>query len=118
MLDTLSITAEVSGNMQYKKMWNSVHDAVEQGNKIVQPLSQQRLLPNNVVQMVSAGEESGNLGPVLRDVAEYYALELRASIKAVTAMIEPLMIVIMGFVVGFIALSIILPIFSMSKLVQ
>ena len=68
--------------------------------------------------MVTAGEESGKLGEVLRDVAEYYSAELRATIKAITAMIEPLMIVCMGFIVGFIAMSIILPIFKMSSLVK
>jgi len=118
MLETLEITAEVSGNVLYRRMWLSVHDAVEQGNKITQSLTDVKLLPPSVVQMISAGEESGNLGEVMRDVADFYARELRATIKAVTAMIEPLMIVLMGFVVGFIAMSIILPIFKMSKLVQ
>jgi len=118
MLETLSITAEVSGNTLYKRMWKRVHSSVEQGSKIAQPLLAQNLLPSNVVQMVSAGEESGKLGEVLRDIAEYYSRELRSTIKAVTAMIEPLMIVVMGFIVGFIAMSIILPIFSMSKLVK
>jgi len=118
MLDTLRITAQVSGNTLYKRMWLSVHSSVEQGDKIAQPLSNQTLLPANVVQMISAGEESGKLGEVMRDIAEFYSRELRNTIKAVTAMIEPLMIVIMGFLVGFIAMSIILPIFSMSKLVK
>jgi len=118
MLETLDITGEVSGHFQYRKMWADVHDAVEQGSKIVQPLGRQKLLPSNVVQMISAGEESGNLGPVMRDIADFYSQELKATIKAVTAMIEPLMIVLMGCVVGFIAMSIILPIFKMSKLVQ
>ena len=68
--------------------------------------------------MVSAGEESGKLGEVLTDVSDFYAKELRNTIKAVTAMIEPLMIVIMGFVVGFIAMSIILPIFKLSQLAK
>lgn len=118
MLETLEITAEVSGNVLYKRMWMDVHSAVEQGSKIAQPLAHQRLLPGNVVQMISAGEESGKLGEVMRDVAEFYARELRATIRTVTAMIEPLMIVLMGFVVGFIAMSVILPIFKMSALVK
>ncbi len=118
MLETLAITAEVSGNTLYRRMWKSVHQAVEQGQKIAHPLAQQKLLPPNVVQMISAGEESGKLAEVMRDIAEYYAKELRNTIKSVTAMIEPLMIVIMGAVVGFIAMSIILPIFKMSSLVK
>ncbi|HOF19020.1 MAG TPA: type II secretion system F family protein, partial [Phycisphaerae bacterium] len=118
MLETLSITADVSGNSLYEAMWRDVHGAVQQGKKIAQPLARYTLLPANVVQMVTAGEESGKLGEVLRDIAEYYAKELRATIKAVTAMIEPLMIVVMGLIVGFIAMSIILPIFKMSSLVK
>lgn len=118
MLETLAITAEVSGNTLYRRMWKTVHQAVEQGQKIAHPLGQQKLLPPNVVQMISAGEETGKLAEVMRDVADFYAKELRNTIKSVTAMIEPLMIVLMGAVVGFIAMSIILPIFKMSSLVQ
>ena len=118
MLETLKITSDVSGNFVYSRMWLAVHDAVKQGSKIADPLARQPLLPANVVQMVSAGEESGRLGAVLQDVSEYYAKELNSTIKAVTAMIEPLMIVIMGFVVGFIAMSVILPIFKLSSLVK
>jgi len=118
MLETLAITAEVSGNALYKEMWQEVHSAVKQGGKIAQPLAAGKLLPRNVTQMISAGEESGKLGEVLADISEYYAKELRNTIKSVTAMIEPLMIVIMGALVGFIAMSIILPIFKMSSLVK
>ena len=118
MLETLRITAEVSGNILYRALWMQVHTSVKQGEKIATPLAKQKMLPRSVVQMISAGEESGKLGDVLRDVAEYYSGELRNTIKAVTAMIEPLMIVVMGVVVGFIAMSIILPIFKMSSLVK
>ena len=118
MLEVLSITAEVSGNVHYKNMWRAVHQSVKQGLKICQPLQKQGMLPRNVIQMISAGEESGKLGEVLRDIAEFYAKELKSTIKTVTAMIEPIMIVAMGGVVGFIAMSIILPIFKMSSLVK
>jgi type IV pilus assembly protein PilC len=118
MLETLAITADVSGNAVYEDLWRNVQTAVKEGSKISQPLARQRLLPKNVVQMVAAGEESGNLGKVLGDVSDYYSKELRSTIKAVTAMIEPCMMVVMGVLVGFIAMSIILPIFKMSSLVK
>jgi type IV pilus assembly protein PilC len=118
MLDTIAITADVSGNVHYKRMWYSVHTAVKQGKKISAPLANAELLPKSVVQMVSAGEESGKLGEVLDEVAGYYHKELVGVIKSVTSMIEPLMIVVMGGLVGFIAMSIILPIFKMSQLVK
>ena len=82
------------------------------------PLNKSPLLPRAVVQMIGAGEESGKLGEVLDQVSEFYAKELKSVIKTVTAMIEPLMIVLMGGIVGFIAMSIILPIFKLSQLVK
>ncbi len=118
MLDTISITAEISGNTLYRRMWRAVYSAVKQGKKISTPLNRSTLLPRAVVQMISAGEESGKLGEVLDEVSDFYARELKAVIKGVTAMIEPLMIVLMGSVVGFIAMSIILPIFKLSQLVK
>lgn len=118
MLGTLEITAAVSGNAVYKKMWLSVRDSVQQGDRLSTTLDEIGILPKNVIQMISAGEESGKLGNVLTEVAEYYQKELRGTIKAVTGMIEPIMIILMGFVVGFIAMSIILPIFKMSSLVK
>ena len=68
--------------------------------------------------MIGAGEESGKLGEVLDEISGYYAKQLRDAIKAVTGMIEPLMIIIMGSIVGFIAMAIILPIFKMSQIVR
>jgi type IV pilus assembly protein PilC len=118
MLDTIAITAEISGNTLYKRMWRAVYSAVKQGKKISAPLQKNPLLPKSVVQMISAGEESGKLGEVLDEVSDFYSRELKAVIKGVTAMIEPLMIVMMGSVVGFIAMSIILPIFKLSSLVK
>lgn len=118
MLDTISITAEISGNQLYRRMWRSVYSAVKQGKKISSPLHKSTLLPRSVVQMIGAGEESGKLGEVLDEVSDFYSRELRAVIKSVTAMIEPLMIIAMGSIVGFIAMSIILPIFKLSQLVK
>ncbi len=118
ILDTIAITAQISGNVYYERMWWGVHEAVRQGKKIANSLDEYKLLPSSVVQMIRSGEDSGTLGDVLRDVAEFYAKELKTVIKAVTSMIEPLMIVVMGVLVGFIAASIILPIFKMSSLVS
>ena len=117
MLDTLAITGDISGNRLFKRMWRGVHSSVRQGKKIQTHLGRSKLLPKSVVQMIAAGEDSGKLGEVLEEVSDYYHRLLREAIKAVTSMIEPLMIVIMGSVVGFIAMAIILPIFKMSSLV-
>jgi len=117
ILNTISITAHISGNVLYKDMWLGVYEEVRQGKKIASSLSRYTLMPNSVVQMIRSGEESGNMADVLRDVSAYYGRELKTVIKAVTSMIEPIMIVCMGVMVGFIAMAIILPIFKMSSLV-
>jgi type IV pilus assembly protein PilC len=118
MLDTLAITGDISGNRLYKNMWRSVYASVKTGKKIAAPMLKTTLLPRAVSQMIAAGEESGKLGEVLDEIAAYYSKTLKERIKAVTSMIEPIMIIVMGSVVGFIAMAIILPIFKMSSLVK
>ena len=127
ILDTILITARIAGNVLYKDMWLAVYEDVRQGKKIALSLTQHQksgsrrfgagLMPSNVVQMIKSGEESGTMSDVLRDVSNYYARELKAVIKMTVSMIEPMMIVVMGVLVGFIAMSIILPIFKMSSVV-
>jgi len=118
MLDTLKITSDITGNQLFSGMWLRVHSSVKQGKKIATPLNDSDLLPRSVCQMISAGEESGKLGEVLDEISTYYAKLLKDQIKTVTGMIEPLMILMMGTVVGFIAMAIILPIFKMSQIVS
>ena len=118
MLDTIAITGDISGNRLYRGMWKSVYTSVKQGKKVTAPLQRTKLLPKSVVQMVAAGEDSGKLGEVLDEVSGYYHKRLREAIKTVTGMIEPIMIVIMGSDVGFVAMAVILPIFKLSTLVK
>jgi type IV pilus assembly protein PilC len=118
ILETLDITADVSGNQRYENMWKNVRDSVQQGNQIIQPLHNEPLLPPSVVQMIGAGENSGNLGPVLQDISDFYQKELKDTIKAVTSLIEPVMIVFMGVVIGAIAMSIMLPAIKISSIMQ
>lgn len=118
ILDTVSITAKIAGNILYKNMWLGVHEDVRQGKKIASSLGRYDLMPSDVVQMIRSGEDSGTMAKVLKDVSEYYAKQLKTIIKTVTSMIEPIMIVLMGLLVGFIAMSIMLPIFKMSNLVS
>jgi type II secretory pathway component PulF len=118
MLDTIAITAEVSGNIHYARVWQRVHLAIRKGQRIAPTLSRSPLIPISVAQMISAGEETGSLAEILKDVSEFYDKQLKATIKTVTGAIEPLMIILMGGVVAFIAAAILLPIFKMSQLVK
>jgi type IV pilus assembly protein PilC len=118
ILNTISITSQISGNVLYRDMWIGVYQQVRQGKKIAPSLLRYKLMPSNVVQMIRTGEDSGTLSEVLKDVSDYYARELKTVIKTTVSMIEPIMIVLMGILVGFIAMSIILPIFKMSSAVM
>lgn len=117
ILNTISITAQIAGNELYKNMWLGVSEDVRQGNKITASLGRYKLMPDHVVQMISSGEDSGTLADVLADISDYYNRELKAVIKTTISMIEPIMIIVMGVLVGFIAMSIVLPIFKMSSVV-
>ena len=90
---------------------------MKQGKKVQSQLAKSTLLPKSVIQMIGAGEESGRMAEVLSEISEFYTKALRDAIKTVTSMIEPIMIIIMGALVGFIAMAIILPIFKMSAIV-
>ena len=118
MLETINVTAKVTGNCHYRDLWLATCDAVGEGRTISDTLLKSTLMPRGVTQMIAAGEQSGSLADVLREVSEFYDGELRVVIKQSTAMLEPMMIVAMGGVVGFVASSILLPIFKLSKIMK
>jgi type IV pilus assembly protein PilC len=115
MLDAIRLTAEVSGNYYYEQVWLKVLAEITQGNRIVDSLKGEPLLPPTLVQMIGAGEETGKLDTVLAKVSNYYDREVETSLKATTSLIEPLMICAMGVIVGGIALGLLMPIFQLSR---
>lgn len=115
MLDAIKLTGEVSGNWHYENVWKHVLDQVTQGEPIHKPLVGNPLFPSTLVQMIAAGEETGKLDDVLHKVSAYFDREVETSLKATTSLIEPIMITVMGVVVGGIALGLLLPIFSLSR---
>ncbi len=117
MLDGLQITAAAAGNQFYAKVWHDVGDAVERGSSVSEELFEHDLVPRTVTQMISAGERSGRLAMVMDRVAKFCEEDLEVAVKTVTNMIEPIMIVVMGTIVGGIAMALLLPIFSISKVV-
>lgn len=115
MLDGLEISARVAGNHFYAKVWTDLAQGVKEGATLSEQLAQCKLIPPSVSQMISAGERSGRLGLVMNRVAEFCEEDLAVAVKTMTSMIEPLMIVVMGLIVGGIAMALLLPIFSISK---
>jgi type IV pilus assembly protein PilC len=115
MLDSLRLCAEVSGNYHYERLWYDVRDQVTTGKRICEVLGGNPLFPRVLVQMIASGEETGKLDRVLERVSTYYDQEVDTALKTATSLIEPIMICVMGAVVGSIGLALLLPIFSLSK---
>ena len=115
MLDGLKISARVAGNHFYSQIWSDVAERVKEGSAMSEQLSHNPLVPSTVVQMIAAGEKTGKLGIVMNRVADFCEDEMNVAVKTVTSMIEPVMIIVMGLLVGGIAMALLLPVFSISK---
>ncbi|MCE5327296.1 MAG: type II secretion system F family protein [Planctomycetaceae bacterium] len=118
VLEGLEIAAAIAGNSRYAKVWQDVAAAVQDGLPLSQPLQESDLVPGTIAQMVDAGERSGKLGMVMDRVAGFCEEELKVAIKSMTSLIEPIMIVVMGLIVGGVAMALLLPIFKLSKVVS
>jgi type IV pilus assembly protein PilC len=117
MLDGLDITAKVAGNRHYDDIWNRVADGVKEGATVSEQLCDCPLIPPSVAQMIDAGERSGKLGMVMDRVAKFCEDDLKVAVKTMTDLIEPVMIIVMGIIVGGIAMALLLPVFKISKVV-
>jgi len=117
ILDGLEITAAVAGNSQYSRIWLAVADGVREGQPLSQGLMECNLIPRTITQMVDAGERTGKLAMVMNRVAKFCEDDLAVAVKTITSMIEPIMIITMGLIVGGIAMAMLLPIFKLSRVV-
>lgn len=114
MLDALELSAGVANNHFYEQCWLDVSEQVTGGRQIHEALEGNKLIPATLLQMISSGEATGKLGQVLDKVSDYFDREVANTLKTVTSLIEPLMVAVMGGVIGFIALAMLLPIFKLS----
>ena len=113
ILEAIDITGRTSGNRVVEKAMGAVRDSVKSGGTIAAPMREERAaFPNMVVQMIGVGEETGALDSMMSKIADFYEDEVAASVKALTSIIEPLMIVVVGAIVGFIVIAMYLPMFS------
>ena len=118
IIDTLGATRDVSRNKVMRQFFVDVEEQVQQGNGIAIGFQQAKFIPVLVQRMVATGEESGNLPKVMSRLSEYYERELTKRLKSLSKMAEPIMLMVMGLVVGTIVSSLILPIFKLSKAVS
>jgi type IV pilus assembly protein PilC len=113
ILDCLEITAKTSGNAVIEQAIFNVKSAIEQGRTIVEPLKESGVFPSMVVQMIGVGEQAGALETMLTKIADFYEEEVDVAVGDLMTAMEPMMIVVLGTVVGGIVISMYLPIFTL-----
>jgi type IV pilus assembly protein PilC len=118
ILQSLDIVADTSGNMVIAKAVRDIQESVRKGESLVQPLSQHAVFPAMVVQMMAVGEDTGALDEMLHKISDFYDQEVEATTEALTSLIEPLMIAVLGGIIGAMIIALYMPIFSVFDLIQ
>jgi type IV pilus assembly protein PilC len=113
MLQAIKLTGETAGNVVLEQAMDDVYDSVKRGGSLAGPIERNSIFPPMVGHMVAVGEETGQLEHMLGKIADFYETEVDAKVKALTSLIEPIMIVFVGGVVGFIVIAMYLPIFAL-----
>jgi type IV pilus assembly protein PilC len=115
ILGAMEIVSDTSGNLVISRIVDGARDSVKNGDSLSDPFSKSTVFPPMVVKMMAIGERSGALDALLEKIAEFYDQQVEAEVKGLTSMIEPIMIAIMGVVVGGIVLAVFLPIFKLQE---
>lgn len=118
ILVSLGIVSEVIGNEVLRRVIEQVKSVVEKGEKIADPLGTSGEFPMDAVQMITVGEETGKLAEMLEKISSFYDRAVGYALKKLTTLVEPLLLVIMGGLVGFIMASMLLPMFDMMKVLR
>jgi type IV pilus assembly protein PilC len=113
ILQSIKITGETSGNAMVEDAMDEVYASVKSGGSIAAPIRKSDMFPSMVSHMVAVGEETGQLEQMMGKIADFYEAEVDAKVKALTSLLEPVLIMLVGGVVGFIVIAMYLPIFSL-----
>ncbi len=117
ILQSLDIVADTSGNKVITHAVHDIEESVRRGESLTQPLMQHKVFPAMVVQMLAVGEDTGALDAMLRKIADFYDQEVEATTEQMTALIEPIMIAILGGLVGSMIVALYMPIFKIFDLI-
>ena len=118
ILQAIEITGKSAGNVVIEHAMSAVQVSVKEGQTISAPLKDSSVFPDMVVQMISVGEETGSLDSMLQKVADFYEDEVNAAVKSLTSIIEPIMMLGVGTLVGLVVIAMYLPIFNMMNIVK
>ena len=115
LVDCVTTARDLCGNRYFKALWIDVEQQLHIGKQLSDTLFKSPLVPKTVAQMISSGEKGGKLAHVMEQIAAYSEQELKERIVELTRYIEPAMIVVMGVVIGGIAMALLLPVFTISR---
>lgn len=118
IVEALSITAKTSGNTVVETAVSNARDSIQRGANIASPLKNSGVFPSMVTQMISVGEETGALDQMLTKIADFYDEEVNTAVDGLTSLIEPLLMVFLGTVIGVVVVALFLPIIKMSSLIN
>ncbi len=118
LITALQIVGKIVDNSLIARVIDNAIDEIQAGRSLASTLDQSRWFPSIAVQMISVGEQSGELEGMLNKIADTYEREVESHIMALTSMLEPVMILVMGLIVGFVVISILLPIFEMNQMIR
>src|SRR5579871_345557 len=113
ILEALSIVRETASNVVFERCFTRVHESIREGDTIAEPLKQSRLVDDMVVNMVEVGEETGDLDTMLYKIADFYDEEVDTLVKSLISALEPIMIVVLGGIIGFIVVALFLPLIKL-----
>jgi type IV pilus assembly protein PilC len=113
ILEAITITRDTSGNYVYEKALNKVHDSIREGETFATPLRESKVCDSLVVNMIDVGEETGDLDVMLMKIADNYDEEVDVAVAGLLSLLEPLMVVVLGGIVGTIVLALFMPLVSM-----
>jgi type IV pilus assembly protein PilC len=116
-MDSLEIAANTAGNWIIENAIQKAKTSVSKGKTLAEPLKQEKYMPNMVVQMISVGEQTGNLDTMLGKIADFYEDEVDQAANTLTSMIEPLLMVFLGGIIAVLVVAMYLPIFNMASVV-
>ena len=118
ILQALDIVADTTGNMVLTKAVRDVQNSVRQGETLAGPLANHKVFPSMVVQMLAVGEDTGAMDTMLHKISEFYDQEVEATTEALTSLIEPLMIAVLGSIIGGMIIAMYMPIFGVFELIE
>lgn len=113
ILESLSIVRETAGNAVFERAFTRIYESIREGETIAQPLRESRIVDDIVVNMIDVGEETGDLDTMLNKIADNYDEEVEVAVESLVSLLEPIMIVVLGGIVGFIVIALFLPLITL-----